>query len=177
MNIKKMFFVIVATLVMVTSTCFAQITMQDLNIGNLYIGQPMSDVIKIYGEPIDKEPSPPKLVSYIYKFDTEKVYVSPANDFVKDAEIVQICIEGFYNKYFVMNSGIGLGSTMEDVLSVYGEPVLAEEMPYTLMGKNYPALFLSYAISEGQKNLMFVFIDSKVHAIYMWLDNDIVGQK
>ena len=42
-----------------TGICFA-FDQSDMNIGGIYLGQPMADVIAMYGQPIAKEPLPPK---------------------------------------------------------------------------------------------------------------------
>ena len=55
MNIRKLFMsAIVTAMMLVTTTCFAQISVSELNIGGVYIGQPVSEVIDRFGEPSSK---------------------------------------------------------------------------------------------------------------------------
>ena len=186
MNVKKLCFVIMTVLVMITTTCFAQVTVKDLNIGGIYIGQPIDEFIQSYGNPKSRMDTPPKGFDFVYSFDGSKLFVRPDNFALENALVSRIIVEGLINSNLVMSSGIKLDSTIEDVLKVYGEPLNAEETKYFLLDAYYPAIKIEYHAVDSQDSvlvdlfnnrtvegpflgtLQFYFINGKVCAIYMF---------
>ena len=118
MNIRK---IIVSTFALVTmlvaTTCFAQISKSDLNIGGIYYGQPWSEVIATYGQPIDKEPRPPKGYNYVFRYGNSTF---TSNYWNKGNYVSHVGVKN--NCTFSTKAGIHIGSTQADIQAVYGKP-------------------------------------------------------
>ena len=146
MSIKKMFFAVVSMVMMVTSSCFAhQVTLKDLNIGGIYVGQPMREVASIYKNPAGTMEIPPKGFGYIFTFDGDiGMNIQPNGSDINDSTIQKITVDGLQNSDLIMSSGIGLGSTLDDVLSTYGEPdVFSNDVGYFFIVKALISVFSS----------------------------------
>ncbi len=172
MSIKKMFFVVVSMLVMLTGTCFAKVTLQDLNIGGVTLEQPLVKVVEKYGKPTDTQVVPPKGVNFVFIFDDVVMELHSYNSNLESAVVNRITVDGLQNRNLIMSSGIGLGSTIDDVLNIYGKPDSIEDTEYCLLSKYYltkkleyhPAKVIKYNTTEGQ-SLAFYFINNKACAI------------
>ena len=58
MNIKKLFMsAMVLAMTLETAACFAQISKSDLNIGGIYYGQPLSELVRMLGQPEWRKPN------------------------------------------------------------------------------------------------------------------------
>ncbi|MBR1661128.1 MAG: hypothetical protein IJ694_02505 [Acidaminococcaceae bacterium] len=180
MSIKKMFFLVASMVMMVTSSCFAhQVTLKDLNIGGIYVGQPMREVASIYKNPAGKIDIPPKGFGYIFIFDENVgMKIQPSSSDLEISTVEKITVDGLRNNNLVMNSGIGLGSTLDDVLNTYGKPDESfEGSSYAFIVKsfktgNYERVSLKhieYSISS-RDYLGFYFLNNRVCAIEMEKD-------
>lgn len=127
MGIKKTVLAVVAMLVMMTATCFAQITFDDLKIGGVYVGQPMEEVLEKYGEPVEITVFAPKGDLYHFKDENgseiKVARLSPSANYV-----ISISLTG--SSRIFTSAGIGLGSKVDDIISVYGTP----DSDYLLFG-------------------------------------------
>ena len=112
---KKFLCILVIFLFIMTSVN-AQTTKEDFCASGIYIGQPVSDVVAIYGYPLKIEPAAGKGYFYMYgQYDT--VF----NIHSYDRNIVS----GFVSKGnngSATKSGIKYGSSLNDVLNIYGKP-------------------------------------------------------
>ena len=97
----------------VTGTCFA-IEIEDLNIGGICLGQPISEVIANYGEPVEKVPDDSDGMSYNFDCEGQIFNVYCIGNVVS----VTVNSEG----PLATKAGIRIGSTAEDVLKAYGTP-------------------------------------------------------
>ena len=114
MNIKKAFLsAIVLAMTLETAVCFAQIFKSDLSIGGIYYGQPLSEVVRMYGQPVWRKPNFIKFTS-----GSANIFITPSDtqDTVMGASITG------GNPKLKTNAGIGSGSTLADVIAAYGEP-------------------------------------------------------
>ena len=94
----------------------AQVTKEDFNASGIYIDQPVSEVVAIYGFPREIEPAAGK--GYFYKYGQ---YDTIFNVHSYDRNLVSGFVsEG--NNGSVTKSGIRYGSSLENVLNIYGKP-------------------------------------------------------
>ena len=116
MNIRKLFMsALVLTMTLATATCFAMIPRSELNIGGVYMGMSLSDLINMFGQPIKKEPRPPKGYLYVFQNGNTTFIVIPENGHI-------VTHAAFSNGSMATKAGITIGSTLADVKAVYGEP-------------------------------------------------------
>ena len=99
-----------------TGTCFA-FDQSDMNIGGIYLGQPMADVIAMYGQPIAKEPSAPKGLSLIFVKNGGKFRVGDVDTVNRVTVRADSAAAGLATK-----AGIKLGSSVDDIFNAYGTP-------------------------------------------------------
>lgn len=119
MSIRKLFMsAIVAVMTLATATCFAQVSLSDLEINGIYIGQPISEVINKLGKPTKTIHFGDSSVQYQYAGNGEGYFsVNPT----VDGQNVQ-SMGVFMRRGFVTKAGIGIGSSLADIKAVYGEP-------------------------------------------------------
>ena len=113
MNIRKLIIsATVATMTLATATCFAMISKSDLYIGGIYYGQPISEVIRIFGQPEWR------------RSDSVKFTYSKVNIFITPSamQTVERAIFSGGDHDLKTKAGVGRGSTYEDIISAYGEP-------------------------------------------------------
>ncbi len=122
MNIRKLFMsAIVTAMMLVTTTCFAQISVSELNIGGVYIGQPVSEVIDRFGEPSSQGTS-----------NTGEAYFWLARGSISDYRLI-VQSSSDRSGYVVVASsgvggdlltkaGIGAGASLAAIKAKYGEP-------------------------------------------------------
>ena len=73
MNIKKLFMsAMVLTMILGTTNCFAQISKSDLNIGGIYYGQPLSELVRMLGQPEWRKPNFIK-----FKYGSSNIFITP----------------------------------------------------------------------------------------------------
>jgi len=145
MNIKQAATsAITALLVMTSMSAFAQISVSDLNIGGIYYGQPLSDVIRRLGQPEWRKPNFIK-----FRYQTTNVFITPseAQTTVAAAEFAAP------NPNIKTKAGIGRGSTLADVKPAYGEPDEVSTISVTYLtdvvdGNQY---MLNFSIVENDK--------------------------
>ena len=115
MGIKKVFMsVLLLGILMLSGICYAEIKESDLNIGGIYCGQPIGDVIAKYGQPVEKRPGAPKGMIYTFISNGQKIRVSDKG------EVSGVSVSG--NGDIATKAGIKVGSTLEDVVKIYGTP-------------------------------------------------------
>lgn len=114
---KKIFMMIMALLTL-TSTCFAQIKDDDLRIGDVYIWQPMEELVKLYNKPLYIKDTPPKGSIAAFKINNKELITHS----VGGGEVTMLTISNRENSNWVTPRGIGAQSTKTDVLNSYGKP-------------------------------------------------------
>ena len=114
---KKIFMMIMALLTL-TSTCFAQISNDDLRIGNVYIWQSMEELVKLYNKPLYIKDAPPKGSIAAFKINDKELIIHS----VGGREVTTLTINNRENSNWVTPRGIGTQSTKTDVLNSYGKP-------------------------------------------------------
>ena len=126
MNIRKLLMSAIVTVMMLaTATCFAKISVDDLEINGIYLGQPISEVVNRFGQTHAVQCAP-KGVSYIYRIGGKnKFTVTSSNN--KGGNVVRVGI--YENCDFVTKAGIGVGSSLTDIKASYGDPDKIENLP------------------------------------------------
>ena len=119
MSIRKLFMsAIVAVMTLAAATCFAQISLSDLEINGIYIGQPISEVFNKLGEPTKILHYDNSIVQYQYAANGGGNFsVTPT----ADGQNVQ-SMGVLKSRGFVTKAGIGIGSSLANIKAVYGEP-------------------------------------------------------
>ena len=118
MNIKKLIAPAVTVLaVMAATTCFAQISKSELNIGGIYYGQPWPDFIATYGQPIRKDKRPPAGYNNVFRYGNFEFIANPMG---KDNYVCEVLARN--NCAFATKAGIHIGSTSAEVQAAYGMP-------------------------------------------------------
>ena len=116
MNIRKLFMsALVLTMTLATATCFAQISKSDLNIGGIYYGQPWSDFIAKYGQPIRKEPRAGKGYNYVFRYGSIEFTANQYGDYVGEVFVKD-------NDTLATKAGIRVGSSLSEIQTAYGQP-------------------------------------------------------
>ena len=100
---------------MMSFSCYAQISESDLNIGGIYYGQTMEDVVKKLGQPVRRESTPPAGSAPIFRCGNSEIMVRSNANGVFAVFIRQ------GNDLFTAG-GIGIGSSYDEVIKVYGKP-------------------------------------------------------
>ena len=148
------------------TTRFA-ITKEDLNVGGIYFGQKVSEIVARYGQPVKTVPRAPKGLDYVFSGEAGQFTVSPEFS-SSEGEIVKgmIIKEGCG---LATSRGIRIGATREEVKAVYGSPD-RESMnfisymvlrPETISGSVvYNPVILVFNINEADK----------VKSIEFWCD-------
>ena len=95
-----------------------EIKREDMNFGKIYYGQPLTEVIAIFGQPVKKKPMAPVGVSYLFIKNNAKIWIGSSAQ-IETARVNGITIEG--NAGLITKAGIRYGSTAEDVIKVYGK--------------------------------------------------------
>ena len=108
--------VLMVMMVMVCGICSAQIAEADLNIGGVYIGQSMDEIVAKYGEPVRTVSTPPVGKAYVFIVDGSEIAVAPN---IKK-KVIGISISE--NSNLTLLSGIGLYAPIDSIIKTYGEP-------------------------------------------------------
>lgn len=100
---------------MASITCYAKITVADLNIGGIYYGMPEAEVIEKLGNPIRMERTPPAGSAPVFKCGNAEILVRYNN--IRPVWGAYVMSgDGVYT-----SAGIGVGSTYDDVIKAYGQ--------------------------------------------------------
>ena len=159
MNIKKLALMGIATLAMtISATGFAQITTDELVVGDFYPGKPWSEIIATYGQPDDKFMFPSKQVKYGYVYNSIKggqIIFEKENEYVTVISIVS-------NKLMATRKGIRLGATENDIINAYGTPDKSDKPS----NPGYNGLWTMTYNAGSQGYLQFVINKDKVQHIH-----------
>lgn len=131
---KKVFLLVSMLVLMMSSVCFAKVNMEDLNLGGIYIGQPIDEVINIYGEPL-KQPTAPKGYDFIFSLDGGNFVVRPTYPYQGKESIVEKITLKDDIKSLKTHLNIGLYASREDVINTYGAPDNTDE-EYVVLSDN-----------------------------------------
>ena len=119
MNIRKLFMsALVLTITLATATCFAQISLSDLEINGIYLGQPISEVLNKLGEPTKILHYNNAIVQYQYAGNGGGYF---SVTLTEDGQNVKSKGK-LKSRGFVTKAGIGIGSSLADIKAAYGEP-------------------------------------------------------
>ena len=151
MNIKKLAVMGIATLAMtISATGFAQISKSDLNIGGIYYGMPLSEMYRKFGQPEWRKPN---FIKFTYQ--SANIFITPSES---QKAVIAVSIAGGDHN-LKTKSGIGRGSTLEDVKVAYGEPDETSTISVSYFtdltdGNQY---MLNFSITEDSKVLYMFF--------------------
>ena len=127
---KKLINIILTILVILTLGCSkdakeAQVTkpnamkIEDMNIGGIYLGQPMSEVTAKLGKPVKSEPGAPKGIVYLFNKNGAKIWIK-ASSSDSSGDVMSIGITG--DSKLTTKTGIKYGSSVDEIKKVYGDP-------------------------------------------------------
>ena len=157
MNIKKVTTTIIFTILLIMATPCLAITKDDLKAGGLYIGQNISEVIAMYGEPTNESPlagGPGGLVLTFKQNDSDKIIIYTGRQ--------KKSVWNFFilNKNIPTSAGIRLGSTLNEIKEAYGTPnreyedIRQNKTPYYLVSYTIPKeehsqYYLKFELENG----------------------------
>lgn len=136
-----------------TTNCFAKISVDDLEINGIYLGQPISEVVNRFGQTHAVQCAP-KGVSYIYRIGGKNKFTVTSSE-NKGGNVVGVGI--YENCDFVTKAGIGVGSSLTDIKASYGEPDKIENHP------NYNVI--NYIGSKGTDEYWLFFTLDKTSGV------------
>ena len=143
MNIKKLFLsAMVLAVILETAACFAQISKSDLNIGGIYYGQPLSELVRMLGQPEWRKPNFIK-----FKYGSSNIFITPSD--TQDTVIQAIFSNGRHD--LKTKAGIGYGSTLADIKAAYGEPDYVSSVGVTYVTD----------LSDGNQYRLSLFLSDK----------------
>ena len=143
MNIKKLFLsAMVLAVILETTACFAQISKSDLNIGGIYYGQPLSELVRMLGQPEWRKPNFIK-----FKYGSSNIFITPSD--TQDTVIQAIFSNGRHD--LKTKAGIGYGSTLADIKAAYGEPDYVSSVGVTYVTD----------LSDGNQYRLSLFLSDK----------------
>ena len=93
--------------------------MEDMNIGGIYLQQPISETFAKLGNPIESMPGLPRGVSYLFSKNSPEIWIS-ATDSDASGKVRFIGIIG--KSSFATKSGIKYGSSINEIKKIYGTP-------------------------------------------------------
>ena len=149
-----------------TGICFA-FDQSDMNIGGIYLGQPMADVIAMYGQPIAKEPFPPKGIDFIFVKNGGKFRVGDVDTVNRVTVRADSAAAGLATK-----AGIKLGSTVDDIFNAYGTPSEDFTFPKPIAIGSREIQYKKLIVVDTQNNLkdelcLSFGLDANNKVIYM----------
>ena len=119
MNIKKLVMTVITMLAITTTgTCFA-ISKADFVIGNIYLGQPLNEVIAKYGQPVHQDQSNEYPRYYFIKEGKSKWFLVDTMP-TGDKSVLSVALNGDIK--LATKAGIRMGSTGAELKKAYGEP-------------------------------------------------------
>lgn len=108
--------VLFAVAMMASITCYAQITVADLNIGGIYLGMSEAEVIEKLGQPIRRiKQAPAGGTAPVFKCGNAELVIC-CNSTAPVESVDLLSGDGVYTA-----AGIGVGSSYEDVIKTYGQ--------------------------------------------------------
>lgn len=163
MNIRKLIMTVtVAVMTLATTTGFAKIAYDDLNLGGIYLGQPMSEIITKFGQPKFKARTPDFPNGYYGSFNCGnfKLYISTTDS--DNGVVFELTANN--DCQFVTKAGIGIGSSLASVKAAYGEPDLVNEKTDIV----YLAQYTYFVKDDNKTKLSFLIRkdNGKVEGIY-----------
>ncbi len=106
----------VSIFLFISTSSYAQVTKNDFSAGGIYMGQPVSEVVSIYGLPRNIKPAAGKGYLYSYgQYDT----VFDVHSYEREI------VSGFYsygNNGAATKAGIKYGSSLKNIINAYGQP-------------------------------------------------------
>ena len=163
MRMKKFLVMMIFMVTMLVSvSCYAQISEADMNIGGIYYGQSMEDVIKMFGQPIRKEPCPPHGSADVFKHNGSEISVRFAWRTQSERYVSSVNLKS--GSGFLTASGIGIGSTYNDVIKAYGKA----DLDTSIQNPNAVMHNLKYKIPKGNMDIVLSFVlnnDKRVNSI------------
>ena len=146
MKTKKLITSVISVLmIIVTSTCFAQISVDEFVIDKIYLGQPWSEFINTYGQRSFESMNPNRRMAYVYNVKGGQFLVEKYNEHISFIAVPT-------NKFMSTKKGIRIGSTTDELLNAYGRPDKTKDV---INGD----IVFEYLTSDGQGILRF-FINS-----------------
>ena len=116
MKLKKVaLFFVFSVFMFVSSVCFASITNADLEIGGIYYGQSMNEIVNKYGDSIRTIVTPPVGKEFVFLVNDSEATIRP-----EDGKVIKVTISG--NSKLDTLKGIKIGSTFKETIALYGEP-------------------------------------------------------
>ena len=159
---KKLMLIMMAFL-SVAVTAEATISETSIAAGGVYPGQPFSEVISIYGNPVkagDLMGGHPG--GRIYSFSKNETTF----DIWANSKVLWITVKG--NNGISTPDGIHVGSTVAEVIKAYGEPDFrqsSKDLPKKTRKEDYETYFYYQHSSTphfGPKYLCFTIVEGKV---------------
>ena len=114
---KILMAMLMSLMIMVCGICSAQITEADLNIGGIYYGQSMNEVVAKYGNPVRKVITPPAGHRLVFLVDNSEIELRIDK---KNSQVFEALITG--NSLLKTKAGVYLGASVDNILNVYGTP-------------------------------------------------------
>lgn len=108
----------IVSLLAMSVTCYAEIALEDLNIGGIYYGQSEEDVVEKLGQSVRKEPIPPHGNGDVFKRNGSEISIAFAWKNQTERYVYRIEVKS--GNEFITPAGIGIGSTYDDVIKTYG---------------------------------------------------------
>lgn len=135
-----MLIMFIVGLLAMSVTCYAKITVEDLNIGGIYYGQSETDVVKNFGQPVRKESIPPHGNADVFKRNSSEITVGFAWKNQSERYVYRVNVKS--GNELLTASGIGIGSTYNDVINTYGQG----DVDTVLTHSNLQQYFVIYKI-------------------------------
>lgn len=132
-----------------SETGFAQISKSEINVDGIYCGYPLSEIINRFGQPVDKTDRPPKGYTYVFRSGNS---VFSANSMGSGPIFGMHVRQG---RDLLTKAGVGIGSSLDEVKAVYGEPDRIDNSYNTISyysefeGSKFIELIFSYDRSSG----------------------------
>ena len=140
---KIIFSFLLSSIIMTSSTCFGALSEDLLMLGEIKYGSTISDVEKQYGKPIkidcETEPSGEKIE---YKYDNSIEF-----EFI-NGKLQEITVEDQSN--VKTKAGVGIGTDVATLKSIYGEPDKIHEEDYIYFIEGMQGVGLKFEIKNGK---------------------------
>ncbi len=124
---KKMLLALLLTL-SIASVANARITENRIALGGIYLGQPIDEVISMYGQPYEIETRGNSRLYHFFKHavthsDGITSHIPALRVMVENAKVfyVDVNTNGIGTKEFSTPDGIKVGSNIEDMMKAYGK--------------------------------------------------------
>jgi hypothetical protein len=133
---------LLSSIIMTGSSCFGALSADHLMLGEIKYGATISDVEKQYGKPLkidrDTEPSGEK-IEYKYGNSIEFEFIN--------GKLQEITVEDKSNAK--TKAGIGIGTDVATLKSIYGEPDKIHEEDYIYFIEDMQGVGLKFEIKNG----------------------------